>query len=261
MELQQKLLLRKSELHAISWGHDTSSFKVTQGSLKDGSIREFCLVGGGPQFFREYKFDATTTFGISLRKDDCRFAEDTSMHKVLPTPQSRSDIRIQHSSAYFSNKQRSVDCWNLQDSSKTWSSNRSALEVAEAVNEQSARLATKYYAHIFSQLPLPDLNLKGWKLVEMSRKVFEVVCPNSMVPKFFFDNVLILVRYLLSESFLIRPRRDTINSATLSRTQLALRNCLSLEKKFEVEPKDECAKVSALLLNKYSTKFLRNTTP
>ena len=225
--------LLDSELNIIAWGHRKPYSLHEETSSKGQPERNKCFLGGTP-FFKQYKFHASHVKGVSfsLHQENCPLG-NTKWNKILPLPERKVDMKLDRTLQEW-NPDKPFICPNSEEMREAEANCDSKygkdtlIGHLDTVDEQSAKVALMFQAHIFNNLELPEIKSHEWKVFQLAKMIFDAVCPKTLVPEFFFNHLIILFRYLLVESMRKNIVHDhaEMDNETYSRIETALHNCI-----------------------------------
>jgi hypothetical protein len=218
--------LDATEFEVITWGSTAYDLELDKSTNK-GSKEQKCLLKGDQSFFGYYKFEVQNAKNISMHvgKGLCKDSSFKGDRNLVLNRKLDFTIHENVDDSY------DMKCEPQPQSSKVL--NEDLLEedddppeiIQEKVDEQSQRIGLKLYAHRFSQEGLPNMNFEEWRFLELASTIFKKSCPQGMVSAFFVDNILVLFRFLLQESFNLFPPNVDEDDETRTRIWDALNHC------------------------------------
>jgi len=230
--------LLDSEMNLIAWGHRKPySIREYTRSRHGLPTRNKCFLAGTP-FFKQYKFRATQITGVSfsLLQENC-VPETTNWEKILPLSDTKIDMKLEEKLQDWEQDKPFVcpDSDEIRENEAYCDQmygRDHPLDADNSVDEQSARVALKFHAHVFNGLEIPEMKFHEWKIFQLVKMIFETVCPSQLVPRFFFDQIMTLFQYLLLESLGKYPVHEQMDNQTYSRIETALHNCILSSREF-----------------------------
>ncbi|CAG7829856.1 unnamed protein product [Allacma fusca] len=251
-----KWTVQEDELDILAWG---SYLHTAHLSSPDGDTHK-CLMKGRHAYSASYSFPLPSKINLELqlKEEKCNTAYSHRWNSDQLFPKQDSQIQITISSSQETknfhcasenktqkeqirsrNFKRNIENINFMSYSRTKDLLTPINE--NKVNEQTERLARKLIAHVFLDEPLPDVNFVEWKFLLMAEEIFDIACPHDMVPKEFFENILIFYRILLLESFDKFPPRIEDDEDTRNRIEESLKSCLKEAKPIVFQDYRKCS--------------------
>ena len=251
---EQAWNLNKTQVEVLIWGN--GPFAVHESSSLLGEDHK-CLLKGRHAYSATYSFPLKSRSNVTLKlsQESCTNPHKWNSKQLTPLRSEPSQlisplndnqefqcIPINGSfneSLRSKSYKRNIDNINFLEYSRT----KDLLTPIDSakINEQTERLARKLIAHVFLEEPLPDMNFVEWKFLMIAEEIFDIACPTEMVPKAFFEYMLVFYRFILLESFDKFPPETQRDDETIVRIEAGLDSCLAHAKPFVFHGFDNCS--------------------
>lgn len=254
-------LVDDNTFEVLTWG--TNAFAVEQ--HRGFSRLQNCLMKPRTVFFGYYKFELDEIHNLSIYVQenlclDSKFRGDRIQKKPNKMQFKVHGTSQKESSTTWETKEPCKPEFAMpaigqedyldysQDATRTATSpttNKNDSDVVrQNVDDQSQRIGAKFYASKFyHELPVEMFDFMEWKFLEIGKKIFKKTCPTTMVPELYLDDIFLLFKFLLEESFTLFPPNVDPDNATRLRILRALKKCEASGTSFVFKNGKSCSKV------------------